>query len=149
MGHVIWQAHTVDVTRYFNEYDLLGASYHPPAKLREGNIFTRVCLSVPRGSLYWTSWDPSPSFRTWDFMEPPASDIWWSKLEICSNLFNWGAPPTQKLKYGGYWSSTYAVGYSQCQRAVRILLECTVVAHNLKIELKLGLIAQDRAMIIC
>ena len=45
----------------------LSSSYRPPTKLREGNVFFRVCLSVHRGvprwpvpMMHWTSQPPPP-----------------------------------------------------------------------------------------
>ena len=53
---------------------------------------------------------------------PPATDIWYSTLETCSNLFNWGTPPLQE------WFLVAATEASTvCKRAVRILLECFLV----------------------
>ena len=82
--------------------------YRPPTKLRESNVFMRVCLS--RGThvtmIHWASLyrglpHPQPkSLQTWDLRPPrlhpgsPASDIWWPPLETCSNLFTSGPIPT-------------------------------------------------------
>ena len=52
----------------------------------------------------------------------PDSDIWRSRLEICSNLFSWGHPPPV-LTSGGHWRSIYG----ECKRVVRILLEYFLV----------------------
>ena len=59
--------------------------------------------------------DPGPS--------PPASDIWWSRLDICSNLCTWRPHCTspQPVMASSGWLRT--VG----ERAVRILLECFLV----------------------
>ena len=84
--------------------------YRPPMKLREGNVLTRVPLSVHREgvplwplfmihgtSLYKDSLpSPSPAPSTSDmgppWPQPPGSDIFWSPLETYSNLFTWGHP---------------------------------------------------------
>ena len=63
----------------------------------------------------------SPGHQT----RPPASDIEWPSLEICSNLFIWshckGLPGPADAS-GGCWRS-----YGQHKRVVRILLECLLV----------------------
>ena len=71
--------------------------YRRPTKLREGNVFTGVCLSVGQGDPHMTITDDAldltplaPWYQTWDpltsYLGPPASDIWWS-LETCLSLF--------------------------------------------------------------
>ena len=54
---------------------------------------------------------------------PPVSDIWWLRLETCSNLFTWGTlpPPTCRCLW---WLLKH---YDQRKRAVRILLDCFLV----------------------
>ena len=87
--------------------------YHPPTKLREGNVFTEVCLSFwsggrpmwPLPMMHWTSlyrapWPrahiphtPHPRHETSLYRDPvwPQSPghghIWWPSLETCSKLF--------------------------------------------------------------
>ena len=51
---------------------------------------------------------------------PTASNIWWPRLETCSNLFTWGRPPNQ------FWHLV-AEECTVSKRAVRILLECFLV----------------------
>ena len=51
----------------------------PQMKLREGNVFTGVCLSFCSGG-------PVHDHGT---HYPPTTDIWWSSLETCSNLYTW------------------------------------------------------------
>ena len=34
----------------------------------------------------------------------PAGDIWWTRLETCSNLFTWGPTSPRVLKSGDYWN---------------------------------------------
>ena len=108
--------------------------YRPPTKLGEGNVLTRVCLSVHRGRrgamwplpvIHWTSlyrpspW-PRPCSSTWDLtvrgclwtlgltvQGPLTSDIWWTSLETCSNLFTSGHLPLPVLTSDGY-RSTYS-----------------------------------------
>ena len=46
---------------------------------------------------------------------PPASDIWWPRLETCSNLFTWGTPILVLI-------SGAIEAYSK--RSARTLLEC-------------------------
>ena len=76
--------------------------YHPPTKLRKGNVFSRVCPSVipSMGGPHVTithdaldlivqpphirHGDPLPRHQIW---VPLASHIWWSSLETCSHLF--------------------------------------------------------------
>ena len=76
-----------------------------------------------------------PGYQTWDVpllsslfpVHPFATDIWWSLLEICSNLFNWG--PTHPFTlHHQYWylvvdAETHTVG----KRAVHIPLGCYLV----------------------
>ena len=73
--------------------------YRPTTKLREGNVFTGVCLSVHSGvphvilpKVHWTSLyrTPPSGHGTWGPPDPartPVRDIWWPSLETCSNLF--------------------------------------------------------------
>ena len=84
--------------------------YRPSTKWREGNVFGRVCPSVSHsvhgGSYVTTTHDaldlttqeplrvcptqPNPlPTQTWGstMQGPPGNDIWWPRLEICSNLF--------------------------------------------------------------
>ena len=77
-----------------------------------------------------TPW-PWPSW-TWDFwgplpQPPPTSDIWWSPLGTCSNLFTSGPSP-MGLTSGGNWNR-----YGQGKQAVHIILKCFLV--NFKIHL--------------
>ena len=77
-----------------------------------------------------TPW-PWPSW-TWDFWGPlpqpqPTSDIWWSPLGTCSNLFTSGPSP-MGLTSGGNWNR-----YGQGKQAVHIILKCFLV--NFKIHL--------------
>ena len=60
-------------------------NYRPPTKLREGNVFSRICLS--RGVDIGTALHPPPPDMGPPGPGSPASDIWWPSLEICSNLF--------------------------------------------------------------
>ena len=59
--------------------------------------------------------------QTWAPTPPPfdTTDIWWLSLETCSNLYTWGPTP--------YW---YWHLVMPTERAVRILLECCLVAEN-------------------
>ena len=69
--------------------------FHPPTKLLEGNIFSRVRLSVHRGGLcdynldlfklvhLWTPHQPGP------FLSPYRDP---QHLRTCSNLFTWTSP---------------------------------------------------------
>ena len=109
--------------------------YRPPTKLREYNVFSRVCLSVrwggspvtdpwciglhcsglPRhGTLVYMPPIPSPP-RTWDLtvQEPPANDIWWPSLGPVQpfSLQDTSLPTVADIKHG------------LCTWAVRILLE--------------------------
>ena len=85
----------------------------PPTKLREDNVFTRVCLSVnSRGHpmwqlsmIHWTlRYNPHPPHIGPHWTGTPVSDIWWPSLGACSNLFTSGHPPV--LTSGGYSSTT-------------------------------------------
>ena len=68
---------------------------------------------------HWTSMyrAPCPPYRNL-----PGSDSCWSKLETCSNLFNWGAPPRAD---DTWWLLKHVrmVG----KRAVHIILDCFLV----------------------
>ena len=69
--------------------------YSPSMKLWEGNVLADVCLSVHSGgeggpnvtiihdALNLTVQSPFPPSD----MQSLSSDIWWSSLETCSNLF--------------------------------------------------------------
>ena len=70
--------------------------YHPPAKLREGNVFSRICLSFCLSSEVVTIW----SLRTY------------------SNLFTWAPPPPTpgpvescSLEEAGGWPLTERLSY--------------------------------------
>ena len=58
----------------------------------------------------------------------PASDIWWPRLETCSNWFTWGPHCTGPPTSADIWWLVTAVG----KQAVRILLQCFLVitAHK-------------------
>ena len=76
--------------------------YRPPTKLREGNVFSRVCLSTRKGSHMIIIHDtldlivhpqppnPGPSLLPlwiWDptgHRDPLASDIWWLLKHVLS-----------------------------------------------------------------
>ena len=88
-------------------------------------------LSLPRHQT-WRPTSPSPPplpapplpprHQIWDLPPSPATDIWWSSLETCSNLFTWGPNPQR------YWhlvqaTKTCPVG----KQAVCILLQCCLV----------------------
>ena len=83
------------------EWTLSVHSYHPPAKAREGNVFTGVCHYV--GGIPGLmsgeevgSMGPGIPTHPPDLgypPQPPATVIWWSSLETCSNLFTWGPTP--------------------------------------------------------
>ena len=70
----------------------------PSRKLREGNVFSRVGLSVCRGvPCDHYPWCIKPHFiglpppdMDVTGQGPPGSDVWWPSLETCSNLFTSG-----------------------------------------------------------
>ena len=68
--------------------------------------------------------DTGPSSpRTRHGTYPCTTDIWWSSLETCSNLFYCGPTPSQ------YWHLVVATETcTVCKRAVCILLECILVS---------------------
>ena len=100
--------------------------YRPPTKLREGNVFTGICILMGRGSSHVTIthdalaslYRPltlSHQHQNWDI--PPfsdirlgtyhlATDIWQQTLETCLNLFTWGPPGVTS---GGVCQSTYGL----------------------------------------
>ena len=73
-------------------------------------------LHLPRHQTWPTL--PHPRHQTWDLHSPPpptpdmgplplATDIWWSSLEACSNLFTWGPsslPPSVVTFSDGHWN---------------------------------------------
>ena len=78
------------------------AFYNSPTKVRESHVFSSVWLSVHRGNpiqgpplvpakaplpLHTPSSVQGPLAPPWP--HPSAIDIWWSRLETCSNLFPW------------------------------------------------------------
>ena len=72
------------------------------------------CRALPRHQTIRNGSTPSP----WtSYMWPPASDIWWPSLEICSNLLIWGLPP---LTIPSIW-------WPKLKWAVRIILEYFLV----------------------
>ena len=77
-------------------------------------------LLPPRSSRHRT-WRPAPPLTLAD----TDTDIWWSSLEICSNLFTWGPTP-----HPPHWYC-HLVGVTKTRvvgkRVVRILLECCLV----------------------
>ena len=114
--------------------------YHLPMKLWEGHVFSHVCLSAflstggPHVTITHDALDlniqgPTPSQLPLCgnppalVPTPPGSGSWWPRPETCSNVFTWGT-----LAADTWWLATKAciVG----ERAIRILLECFLVAHN-------------------
>ena len=74
------------------------------------------------------TWIPGigPPPRTRHGTYPCPTDIWWSSLETCSNLFNCGPTPSQ------YWHLVVATKTCTfCKRAVCILLECILVSLHI------------------
>ena len=123
---------------------ILSDSY--PTKLREGNIFSCVCLSlgVPCGHYLGCTGPhrtgppvPSPLYRatapctgTQPCPLLPPSDIWWPKLETCLNLFTWGSHCTDHLGYlctgvDIWWRP--AERPTMAERTACIWLECFLV----------------------
>ena len=103
------------------------AHWDPPAPpyywllmVKTGNLFKRVHLRMPHlaSDIWWPRLETCSNSFTW--APPPAGDIWWLRVETCSNLFVWGCP---ELTSGGNWSNSYG----WCKRVVRILLECYLV----------------------
>ena len=105
--------------------------YRPKTMLREGNVFTGVCLSVNlsmgegvRSHGRVTPAIPYPSPDTLSSGYPtPSIDIWWSSLETCSsNLFTWGPTPPPR-----YWhivvdteaGGTHLTGMLSCYYCVK------------------------------
>ena len=87
---------SIPIVTFYLQFD-----YRPPTKLLEGNVF-RSCLSLCSGEgapcdHYPKCIGPHP-VRTLGpvpllpdmgltVQGPPASDIWWPRLDSCSNLF--------------------------------------------------------------
>ena len=62
-----------------------------------------VCLSIHKIPNWTGSPAPHPNMGPHSTgIPPPASEIWWSSLKTCLNVFIWGPP--QVLTSGGYWS---------------------------------------------
>ena len=97
-------------------------------KLKFSVVHVCLCwggLMWPSPMMYWTSLyidpnpltpalslghetslytDPSgPTPWTWGItlQAPPASDIWWQRLDTCSNMFTWGLPRPVLTSSGG------------------------------------------------
>ena len=136
--------------------DWLFCYYCLPTKLREGNVFSRVCPSVilsnkgshvtiTRDALDLTVQGQShPPFghrtslcrdapQTWDLtvQVPFSNDIWWPRLETCSNLTTWW--PTPRLPHQPCWYlvtielSTVRASASRWYASYWNALFCTVI----------------------
>ena len=117
-------------------YSKNGLYYRPQTRLREGNVFTDVCLSMgDDGSNikcimgYVTRWYGTyrersgrvpPGHQTW---RPPPSEIWCWSLKTCSNLFTWDPPLPGARSGRGHWNqitygfqagSTHPTGMLSC-----------------------------------
>ena len=70
-------------------------------------------------------WYPPTHPPPWTWkIYPPITDILWSSLETCSNLFTWGPTPTPIQ----YWHLVEATKrHTVGKRVVGILLECCLV----------------------
>ena len=68
--------------------------YHPPTKLREGNVFNHFHLFTGGANVSIThdTLDLTVQCHPQSKAPPPASDNWWPSLETCSNLFTWETP---------------------------------------------------------
>ena len=137
------RGHSIGLTQILS-VNVLSYNYRPQIRLREGNVFTGVCLFQSGvGVTSNASWDrshgrvpppppdtaPPPDIRprdlpwTSDLETPfPASDSWWWSLETCSNLFIWRASPAQHLVV-----ATETEAHMISKRVVCILLECFLV----------------------
>ena len=95
--------------------------YRLPKNLGEGNVFICVCLFT-EGVFMWpllmmhsiSLYRPLPISD----LKPPTSDIWWSSLKTCSNLFIWRPPSKEQHlvvaiegrtfgesgRYASYWN---------------------------------------------
>ena len=81
--------------------------YKSKRRVREGNVFTGVCLFTAGSHVtMMVIWDSHPyctatrpQCQTWN---PPTTDTWWPTLvQTCSNLFT---------SDGGHWSTWFARG---------------------------------------
>ena len=87
--------------------------YRLPTKFQEGSFQSCVmCLSVHRESPMW-SLPIMHLISLYRALVPLPSDIWWPRLETCSNLFTWVPPLYQPSSVG--------------ELAVRFLQECFLV----------------------
>ena len=59
----------------------------------------------------------------------PTADIWWPRLETCSNLFTLGPPPHVFKTSGNYWSS-WASERSACYWMLSCITYIPVVIRN-------------------
>ena len=89
-------------------------------KLREGNVFSHVCLSVHRG---WGEWDIYGHYSWYIGPHCTGTPYWRPPLETCWNLFNWGPPHL-------YWHLVVMKARRVDKWVVRILLECLLVCRN-------------------
>ena len=92
--------------------------YHPQTKLQEGNVFADVCLSFLFGGPHMTiTHDTSGHGYPSTLPLPqipdmrPATDIWWSSLKTCSNLFTWGPTPRPPLTFSGGHQNNFIKGW--------------------------------------
>ena len=109
--------------------------YRPPTKLREGNVFSRVCLwviitwwGIPCDHYLWCIigshhkgtplQDMGPHCT--GIPDPSTSDTRWPQLETCLNLFTWGP-------HHWCWNLVATEACMVGKRAVRTLLECFLV----------------------
>ena len=69
-----------------------GSPYRDPSAQSHPLDIALYCTGNPNPSHSHQTWDltvqrPKPNLRDWP--QSLASEIWWSKLETCSNLFTW------------------------------------------------------------
>ena len=155
---------------YNNNVLKQGCIYRPPMKLREGNVFTRVCLSVHRGKgLHLTivhdaldltlqaphirHGTPQPQPQS----QPSTSDILWPSLETCSNLFTprmprpnsidiWWLPKYIWLtsrKYVFHWNA-FLFSYLIALLSVKLYKKCFWVVRLERQPMRLRLIEGNK-----
>ena len=100
---------------FFNGY----IYYHPPTKLREGNVFSRVCVCVCVFSE--GEWDQGPDPATSKAPQSPLQGF--APLGHVQTCSTWTPLPPDIVKLIHY--ETRTVG----ERALGILLKCLVVSY--------------------
>ena len=69
--------------------------------------------------------------HSWTYPPPHVSDIWWSSLEACSNLFTWGPNPTVLTSSGGHQSGQVCILLERCLVINASWFKASQLTHHL------------------